>query len=128
MSRYDIVDLSKLPSPAVVEALDYETILADLKARLSALAPEVTATLLESDPLTKFLEVLAYESLMLRQRVNDSARAIMLAHATGTDLDHLAALLHVARQVVSPGDPNAIPPVRAGETSGSSALAGAPLT
>jgi phage-related baseplate assembly protein len=110
-SRYDIVDLSKLPSPAVVEALDYETILADLKARLSALAPEVTATLLESDPLTKFLELLAYESLMLRQRVNDSARAIMLAHASGTDLDHLAALLHVARQVVSPGDPSAIPPV-----------------
>lgn len=111
MSRYDIVDLSKLPSPAVVEALDYETILADLKARLSALAPEITATLVESDPLTKFLELLAYQILMLRQRVNDSARAIMLAHATGTDLDHLAALLHVARQVVSPGDPSAIPPV-----------------
>lgn len=109
--RFDVVDLSRLPSPAVVEPLDYEEVLAAVKAELAAKVPELTATMLESDPLTKLLEVVAYREIVLRQRVNDSARATMLAYAKGTDLDNLAALVHVARQVVDAGDPDALPPV-----------------
>jgi len=110
MSRYDAIDLSRLPPPDVVEALDFETVLADLKAALTAAWPEWNADL-ESDPVNKLLEIIAYREVLLRQRVNDAARAVMVASATGADLDHLAALFHVARQVVDPGDPGAVPPL-----------------
>lgn len=106
------VDLSKLPAPAVVEALDFETILAlmaaDLKLRDSGFD-----ALVESDPAYKVLEVAAYRELVIRQRVNDAARAVMLAFATGTDVDQLAALQDVERLVLDPGDPDAVPPVAA---------------
>jgi len=92
------IDLSRLPAPSVVEPLDYETILATLKADLLALAPELGEVLaLESEPATKLCEVFAYRELLLRARINDAARATMLAYARGSDLDHLAALFGVQR-------------------------------
>lgn len=109
MSRFDAISLDRLPSPDVVEALDFEIILAAMKADLQARWPEWTADL-ESEPVMKVLEVAAYRELGLRQRVNDASRAVLLATATGADLDHLAALYHVARQVVEPAAPDAIPP------------------
>lgn len=114
MSGFSAIDLSKLPSPDIVEALDFEEILgamkADLIGRDSTLAPALS---LESEPLTKLLEVCAYRELILRQRINDASRAVMLAYARGGDLDHLAALFGVARLVIDPGEPEARPPVPA---------------
>ena len=112
MAAASPIDLSALSLPDAVEALDYETLLAARRAVLLALAPELAEALaLESEPLIKLLEVGAYRELILRAAVNDSVRAVMLATATGTDLDHLAALLGVERQVLVEADPNAIPPV-----------------
>lgn len=92
------IDLTKLPPPNVVEPLDFETILATLKADVIALAPEVEQKIaLESEPITKLIEVFAYRELLLRARINDAARSVMLAYATGSDLEHLASLLGVAR-------------------------------
>lgn len=92
------LDLTRLPTPAVVEPLDFELILSALKADLSARAPELTAALaLESEPMVKLLEVAAYRELLLRARINDAARAIMLPWAIGTDLDNLAARYDLAR-------------------------------
>ncbi|MDT6998506.1 baseplate J/gp47 family protein [Burkholderia cenocepacia] len=105
------IDLSQLPSPDIVETLDYETLLAARKARLVSLYPaaeqaEIAATLaLESEPLVKLLQENAYREIVLRQRVNDAARAVMLAYAVGTDLDHLAALFGIRRLTISPADP-----------------------
>lgn len=114
MSGYSAIDLSLLPVPDVVETLDYEVILAAMKADLAARAPEVAAVLaLESEPLVKLLEVAAYREVLIRARVNDAAQAVTLARATGTDLDNLAALFGVARLVINPGDPLAVPPVAA---------------
>lgn len=104
------IDLSKLPAPAVVEALTYEAIRAAMLADLAARDPNL-AGLLPSDPAYKVIEVVAYRELLLRQRVNDAARATMLATATDEDLDHLVALLGVERLVLDPGNPNAVPPV-----------------
>jgi phage-related baseplate assembly protein len=67
----------------------------------------------ESDPAYKVLEVAAYRELILRQRINDAAKACMLAYATGTDLDNLGALFNVQRLVITPANPDAIPPVEA---------------
>ena len=106
-----LIDLSQLPPPNVVEALDYETILAQRKAALVARYPadkqaDVAAVLaLESEPLTKFLEESAYRELLLRQRINEAARAVMLAYAQGADLEHIAALFGVFRLVIKPADP-----------------------
>ena len=110
MSGYTAVDLSKLPSPDIVEALDFETIFAAMLASLQAYDAGFDA-LVESDPAYAILQVAAYRELTLRQRVNDAARAVMLAYATGADLDNLGALLGVTRLQLDPGDPSkSIPP------------------
>ncbi len=90
------VDLSRLIAPDVVEQLSYEAILAAKIAAMQALMPTFDATV-ESDPVVKLLQVFAYQELVLRQNFNDRARSVMLAYATGNDLDHLAALFGVTR-------------------------------
>jgi phage-related baseplate assembly protein len=111
------IDLSQLPAPNVIEPLDYETILAERKARLIALHPEeereAVAELfaLESEPTVKLLQENAYRELLLRQRINEAARAVMIAFANDEDLDQLGANLNVKRLVLDAGDPTAIPPV-----------------
>lgn len=112
------IDLSRLPPPNVVEPLDFETIFAERKAEFIALHPadeqaDVAATLaLESEPITKSLQASAYRELGLRQRINEAARAVMLAYATKNDLEQLGALVGVPRLTISPADPeNDIPAV-----------------
>lgn len=93
-----MIDLSQLPPPSVVEQLDFEAVLAALRADVVALDPELEPALsLESDPIIKLLEVAAYRELILRQRINDAARAVMLPYAQGADLDNLSALFGVER-------------------------------
>ncbi|CNH92940.1 baseplate assembly protein [Yersinia frederiksenii] len=58
----NVIDLSQLPAPLVVESRDYETLLAERKAAFIALYPlneqdAVMQTLtLESEPITKLLQ------------------------------------------------------------------------
>ena len=111
-SAYTAIDLSQVPAPTVVEAVDYEIILAAMVADLRMRAPEFSA-LVESDPAYKILEVAAYREVVLRQRVNEASRAVMLAYARGADLENLAALFGVTRLVITPADPEAVPPVAA---------------
>jgi len=97
-----MIDLATLPAPDVVEALNYETILATSKADLANLLrphlPAVDDVLaLESEPLTKLLESFAMREMAYRARVNDAARAHLLAFAKGADLEHIAALVGVSR-------------------------------
>lgn len=113
------IDLTQLPAPSVVEVLDFEAILAGRKAHLVSLLPEaeriaVTALLeLESEPATKLLEENAYQETILRNRVNEAGKAVMLAFALDGDLDQLGANVNVARLVITPANPNALPPVAA---------------
>ena len=100
------IDLSQLPAPAVIQELNYEDILAERKASLlsrveSGRVQEVEATLeRESEPLTMLLEENAYRELVWRKRVNEAARAVMLAYAEGTDLENLVANSNIERQVI----------------------------
>lgn len=91
------IDLPDLPTPDVVEALDFESIRSAILKDLNSRLDEQTIDL-ESEPLIKLIEAFAYRELLLRQRINDSAQAVMLATAQGNDLDNLAALLDVERQ------------------------------
>lgn len=90
------IPLADLPLPAVVETLDYEAIRGAMLAELQARMPSFTA-LVESDPALKILEAAAYTELLLRQRINEAARATMLAYAAGADLDQVAAATDTAR-------------------------------
>lgn len=98
------VDLSRLPAPDVVEQLDFESIYAASLLQFQALFPDFDATL-ESDPVVKLIQLFAYRELLLRQRVNDAARAVMPAYARGADLDNLAAIMGIERFIVEPADP-----------------------
>lgn len=100
----DAIQLNQLPLPDVVEALDYETILAMAESRMTQLWPAYTATV-ESDPIRKALQVLAYIVLQERQKKNDDARACFLPTARGKDLDNWAASLGVERLLISPAIP-----------------------
>lgn len=120
MSRtFTPIDLSRLPTPEVVETIDYETILAERKAYFVGLHPaaqqaDIAATLeLESEPITKLLQENAYRETLWRQRVNEAALAVLLPSAMGTDLEHIGANFNVSRLVITPANRNVIPPVAA---------------
>ena len=113
MSSYSVVDLSKLAPPDFVETPSYEVILAELIADLKA-RDSAYFDLLESDPAFIFLEVSAQREVILRQRLNDRARALLLSSASNADLDQVGAFPYgIERLLISPADPSAIPPIEA---------------
>ncbi|HBR4853447.1 baseplate J/gp47 family protein [Klebsiella sp. 1SOBk12mer] len=101
------IDLSQLPSPTIIEELDFETILAEVKAVMVAAFPDdqqsavAAAMTLESEPLNIIAQAMAYRELLLRQRINEGAAACMLSHSTGDDLDNIAANLDTERLVIT---------------------------
>lgn len=101
------IDLSQLPSPTIIEALDFETILIEVKAVMVAAFPEdqqaavAAALTLESEPLTIIAQAMTYRELLLRQRINEGAAACMLSHSTGDDLDNIAANLDTERLTIT---------------------------
>lgn len=112
MSGFSTVDLSQLPAPTLIETLDYETILQEQKTELIALDPSMADVLkLESEPALKILQTTALREFRVRQRVNEAAKATMLAFALKSDLDQRGANMSVKRLLISAGDPDAVPPV-----------------
>ena len=101
-ATYTTVDLSRLPAPDIIEALDFETIQADAVARMLELMPDFENR--DSDPVTKLLQVVSYIVQLVRQRINDAARAVMPAYAVGADLDNIGALFGVTRLTITPAD------------------------
>lgn len=114
-----VIDLSQLPAPQIVDVPDFESLLAERKAAFVALYPTdeqdaVRRTLeLESEPITKLLQENTYREILLRQRINEAAQAVMVAYAIGGDLDQMAANYNVKRLTVTPADNDAVPPVAA---------------
>ena len=117
--NYSPIDLSQLPTPQVVETLDFESIYSERKAAMVALWPEeqqadiAEALTRESNPMSKLLQENAYREMVLRNRINNAAKAVMLATATASDLDNLVANepYNIQRLIIDQGDFNAIPPV-----------------
>ena len=106
------IDLTQLPAPRVIESLSYEEILGLWETAFTSRFEGSGSLIdLESEPIAKLLEAGAYRELLLRQQINDSAKAVMLAYAVGEDLDNLAALTPATRKVIHPGNPTAVPPM-----------------
>lgn len=77
--------------PNVIESLDFESILSANKSVLLGIYPDAADVIdNESEPLCKVLQAFAYRELVLRQRVNESLLAVMLAFAEKQDLDDVA--------------------------------------
>lgn len=103
LSTVTAIDLSLLPPPEIIGALDYQAILAALRSDMLVRYPAFSAAV-ESDPVQKLLEVAAYRELMLRAEFNERARGCMIAFAKGGDLDQLGALLGAQRLEITPAD------------------------
>ncbi|WEA21692.1 baseplate assembly protein [Pseudomonas juntendi] len=110
------IDLTALPAPAVLEELDFEETyqaeLATFRQLMEQDGQEWSAPL-ESDPVTKLIELGSYRRLLNRARVNDAGKALLLAYAKRTDLDQLAANVNLQRLVIQAEDLTAVPPVPA---------------
>ena len=107
------LDLSRLPAPLVLESLDFEALYQEALTDFRALMGSNWSAALESDPVVKLLEKAAYDKMMGRARINDAAKALLLAFARDSDLDHLAANYNVKRLLVIAADPGAVPPIEA---------------
>lgn len=105
-ATFTAVDLSRLPAPDAVELLDFETLYADAVTRMKAEMAEqgLTFEARAADPSTLALRVFAYFAQLMRQRINDAVRAVLVAYAIGSDLDNLAATFGVTRLTITPAD------------------------
>ncbi|WP_227317436.1 baseplate assembly protein [Cedecea davisae] len=107
-----IIDLSELPVPDAVAVPDSAALFQEWLTKLKE-ADAIYDALLASDPAWKQGEVVAYHTTLLYQKVNDAVRAVLLASATEADLDQLGANFNVSRLMITPAQPDAVPPVEA---------------
>lgn len=114
------VDFSQLPQPNLIEELDFERIFNTRKEKFISLYPssEQDAWRItlerESDPVCKLLEENAYLELLYRNKLNNDARALLLAYSTDADLDHIALTYYgLQRLLISPADTSVVPPLPA---------------
>lgn len=113
--RFQDIDLSRLTQPPAIEPLDYEAILAariaEFKARWEAARaqypglPAYDVELLETDPVVVVEQANSYHDMLLRGRVNDAVRAVMLATSWGGNLDHLGGRVGCVRLAGEQDDP-----------------------
>lgn len=98
-SRFGTIRPELLGDMQVLEELDSEELITDRMTKLAELwssydppnaaAYDVNTT--EFDPLKIQAELAAYFELLLRDRINQAAKAVTLAFASGTDLDAIGS-------------------------------------
>ena len=91
------MNLKQLPYPNVIEVLKYDEILNNVKNIFKEHLTDDEISLLESDNYSALLETLAYRELLLRARINDSVKAMLLPFSTGDDLDNIVAIYGIER-------------------------------
>ena len=121
------INLSEYPAPKVLKDINYETILDEIKENFISRFPldEITAAekniptqakarlllTIEGNLVLKNLEAYAYHATQMWARINDASKSMMLAYATGSDLENLGAFYGVHRKVIVEADTMASPPV-----------------
>lgn len=99
MARLGVLEIDQLPRMQVLETLSSENIIASRMQRFVAIwadsdppaAANYDVQNLEFDPIKITQEANAYFELLLRDRVNQAAKSVTLAFASGTDLDAIAS-------------------------------------
>lgn len=103
-----LIDLSNTPKPDIIEELSFNDILGQLHSLLKQKEPNIDLS--PSTVAAKLLDIVAYRELLLRQRINNATSAVMLAYATGADLDNLGRLFSLQRKLIKPANENTTPP------------------
>ena len=111
-SKVKTIDMSLLPPPAFVKTPLFSDVKSNLLSELQILYPQFNA-LLESDPAVKLLEIVAYREIIITARVNQGMLAVLLAFAKGTDLDQIGANFDCLRLLITPANPDSVPPTEA---------------
>lgn len=107
------IDLSQLPAPEFLAAIDFDAEFEIMKADLVDRMPQLAAVLaLESEPIVKLLQNFAYRMMVKTSAFNDETRGNLLAFAVGSQLDHIGVTYHrTARLVIQAQDLTAQPPI-----------------
>lgn len=112
MSGFTSINLSALPAPDVIQTVDFEALLEEMKAAFVAVVPELASAIeLESELTNKMLQAFAYWRMLDRQEFNDNAIGLLIAKSTGSTLDHLAADFGVERLVIQEANDTINPPI-----------------
>ena len=90
-------DFTALPAPKVLETVDYDDILTRIVDNFQERDPDYL-NVIESDPAYTIMEAMSYIVDFVLERVNAAAIALLVTHATGSDLEHLGALFSVTRR------------------------------
>ncbi|MBD8791207.1 baseplate J/gp47 family protein [Pseudomonas syringae] len=106
-----MIDLSQLPAPEVLEELGFEDLYQETLGNFRMAMGDNWTAALESDPVVKLLEEGAYQKLLNRARINDAAKALLLAYAQGNDLDQIGANYSLTRLIVREADNTVVPPL-----------------
>lgn len=103
MADISLDNLALLPTPEVIQSLDFEAILARKKteftSRMPAYGLDYDVIDLETDPGVVLLQESAYTEVLLRARGNYIARQRYLYYAEGSAVDHLGAFYDCTRLV-----------------------------
>ena len=108
----ELIDLSKVPVPDIIQPLSFEQRFAALKQILISIDERYQDVLaLESDPIAKLLQVFAYREMHLVAQINDATRGNILASSTGNDLIALGSRYSLTPLVIQVGDDSVVPPI-----------------
>jgi phage-related baseplate assembly protein len=108
----ELIDLSKVPVPDIIQPLNFEQRFAELKQILIDIDERYRDVVaLESDPITKLLQVFAYREMHLVAQINDATRGNILASSTGNNLIALGSRYNLAPLVIQVGDDSTVPPI-----------------
>lgn len=121
-----LTDRNQLPTLTAIERPDFETYFAQFKADLvenlraidAAKADAVEETLaVEGELISKLGENFCHYMIANIEAENEKLRQMLPGYAKGNNLDNVVSLLSLGRQVIDPGDPNAVPVIPAVEES-----------
>lgn len=90
------LNLQNIPAPTVIEDVSFDNIFSLIHSDFLARDPAYI-DLIESDPGYMLMESAAYIIVFALERVNRAVAAVLITHATGSDLDNLAALFSLTR-------------------------------
>jgi phage-related baseplate assembly protein len=90
-----MINIKSLPTPTVVQILNFEDILSQNQNMFKMLVPNWQP--LESDEFNIILQAFAYRELHLRAYFNEMAKSFFLTTTTGIDLDNYALFYGIER-------------------------------
>lgn len=115
-----ITDRNQLPPLSAVARPSFENLWqgfkSDYVAELAAIDPVVAVEVAEAlevdgDLFPKMGQMFCQYLIAHMERINEQARQMLPSTARENNLDHVVSLQSLVRQIISPGDPLAFPPV-----------------